>query len=161
MLLIFVSVTPSELVRISRNEVSLERSIFAGIVAYRFINFNWKLNGSREECIYRSIWAVYDPSRPKRDNTDSNMRPFADDTVLFIGSSILQMNSLKLQKDLSRLTNGRANGRWNFINPGVISRFTRPIKDNLQELHTIYKTSATRDVCHAEIFRSWRSSELG
>ena len=41
-----------------QNEVSLERSIFAAdVVAYQFINFNWKLNVSREECIPRSIWS--------------------------------------------------------------------------------------------------------
>ena len=44
-----------------QNEVSLERSIFADVVAYLFINLNWKLNGSRGECIHRSIWDVYDP----------------------------------------------------------------------------------------------------
>ena len=49
-----------------QNEVALERYIFADVVAYQFVNLNWKLNGSGEECIHRSIWVVYDPSRPKR-----------------------------------------------------------------------------------------------
>ena len=49
-----------------QNEVSLERSIFADFVAYQFINLNWKLNRSREECIRRYIWVAYDPSRPKK-----------------------------------------------------------------------------------------------
>ena len=39
-----------------QNEVSLERSIFADVVAYQFINLNWKLNGSRKENMHRSIW---------------------------------------------------------------------------------------------------------
>ena len=46
-------------VRISQNiqnEVSLERSIFADVVAYQFINLNRKLNGSRKENIHRSMW---------------------------------------------------------------------------------------------------------
>ena len=46
-----------------QNDVSLELIIFADIVPYRFINFNWELTGSREE--RRSI-LVYDPSRSKR-----------------------------------------------------------------------------------------------
>ena len=41
-----------------QNEISLERSIFADVVAYQYINLNWKLNGSREECIHRSIWGT-------------------------------------------------------------------------------------------------------
>ena len=41
-----------------QNELSLERHIFAAhVVAYQFINFNWKLNGSREEFIPRSMWS--------------------------------------------------------------------------------------------------------
>ena len=36
----FVSVTLPGLVRISQNEVSLERSIVADVVAYQFININ-------------------------------------------------------------------------------------------------------------------------
>ena len=59
-------------VRISQNiqnEVSLERSIFANVVAYQFINFSWRLNGSREECIIVPYGVVYDPSRPKRIQT--------------------------------------------------------------------------------------------
>ena len=39
-----------------QNEVSLERSIFADVVAYQFINLNGKLNGSRKENIHRSMW---------------------------------------------------------------------------------------------------------
>ena len=59
-------VSQGNAVRISQNiqnEVSLERSIFADFVAYRF---NWKLNGSRKKCIHRSIWVLYDSSRPNR-----------------------------------------------------------------------------------------------
>ena len=41
-----------------QNELSLERYIFAAdVVAYQLINFNWKLNGSREEFISRSKWS--------------------------------------------------------------------------------------------------------
>ena len=41
-----------------QNELSLERHIFAAhVVGYQFINFNWKLNGSREEFIPRSMWS--------------------------------------------------------------------------------------------------------
>ena len=32
-----------------QNEVSLERSIFADVVAFQFINLNRKLNGSRKK----------------------------------------------------------------------------------------------------------------
>ena len=39
-----------------QNEVWLERSIFADVIAYQFINLNWKLNGSRKENMDRSIW---------------------------------------------------------------------------------------------------------
>ena len=39
-----------------QNGVSLERSIFADVVAYQFVNFNWKLNGSTKENMHRSIW---------------------------------------------------------------------------------------------------------
>ena len=52
-------------VRISQNiqnEVSLERSIFADVVAYQFINLNRKLNGSRKENIHRSMWKENDQS---------------------------------------------------------------------------------------------------
>ena len=45
-----------------QNEVWLERSIFADVVAYQFINLNWKLNGSRKENIHRSIWNENDQS---------------------------------------------------------------------------------------------------
>ena len=65
----FVSVTLSGLVRISKTRYIKTRYIFADVVAYQFINFNSKLNGSREECTHHSIWVVYDPSRPKRVNT--------------------------------------------------------------------------------------------
>ena len=37
-----------------QNEISLERSIFADVVIYQLINFNWKLNGSRKEDMHRS-----------------------------------------------------------------------------------------------------------
>ena len=46
-----------------QNEVSLERSIFADVDAYQFININWNLNGSVYIVPYGD---VYDPSRPKR-----------------------------------------------------------------------------------------------
>ena len=45
-----------------QNEVSLERSIFADVVAYQFINLNRKLNGSRKENIHRSMWKENDQS---------------------------------------------------------------------------------------------------
>ena len=45
-----------------QNEVSLERSIFANVVAYQFINLNEKLNGSRKENIHRSMWTENDQS---------------------------------------------------------------------------------------------------
>ena len=45
-----------------QNEVSLERSIFADVVAYQFINLNRKLNGSRKENIHRSMWKEKDQS---------------------------------------------------------------------------------------------------
>ena len=45
-----------------QNEVSLERSIFADVVVYQFINLNRKLNGSRKENIHRSIWNENDQS---------------------------------------------------------------------------------------------------
>ena len=45
-----------------QNEVSLERSIFADVVAYQFINLNRKINGSGKENIYRSIWNANDQS---------------------------------------------------------------------------------------------------
>ena len=34
-----------------QNELLLERYISADVVAYQFLNLNWNLNGSREECI--------------------------------------------------------------------------------------------------------------
>ena len=40
-----------------QNEVSLERFVFADVVAYQLFIFNWKLSGSREEFIPRSIWS--------------------------------------------------------------------------------------------------------
>ena len=45
-----------------QNEVSLERSIFADVVAYQFINLNRKLSGSRKENIHHSIWNENDQS---------------------------------------------------------------------------------------------------
>ena len=45
-----------------QNEVSLERSIFADVVAFQFINLNPKLNGSRKENIHRSMWKENDQS---------------------------------------------------------------------------------------------------
>ena len=43
-------------------KVSLERSIFADVVAYQFINFNWNLSGGfRENCVHRSIWGRVRP----------------------------------------------------------------------------------------------------
>ena len=51
-----------------QNEVSLERSIFADVVAYQFINLNWKLNGSRKED--RSIWNENDQSSRPRVNRE-------------------------------------------------------------------------------------------
>ena len=45
-----------------QNEISLERSIFADVVAYQFINLNRKLNGSRKENIHRSMWKENDQS---------------------------------------------------------------------------------------------------
>ena len=45
-----------------QNEVSLERSIFADVVAFQFINLNRKLNGSRKENIHRSMWKENDQS---------------------------------------------------------------------------------------------------
>lgn len=59
-----------------RNDASLERSIFAKVVAYQFINFKWKPNGSREDCMHmhRSIRVVYDRSRLKRVKLRANVR---------------------------------------------------------------------------------------
>ena len=54
-------------VRISRNtqnEVSLE--IFADVVAYQFINLNWKLNGFGKENMHRSIWNDNDQNSRQR-----------------------------------------------------------------------------------------------
>ena len=48
------------------NEVSLERSIFADVVAYQFINLNGKVNGSRKEDMDRSIWNENDQSNRRR-----------------------------------------------------------------------------------------------
>ena len=45
-----------------QNEVSLERSIFADVVAFQFINLNRKLNGSGKENIHRSMWKENDQS---------------------------------------------------------------------------------------------------
>ena len=45
-----------------QNEVSLERSIFAEVVAFQFINLNRKLNGSRKENVHRSMWKENDQS---------------------------------------------------------------------------------------------------
>ena len=45
-----------------QNEVSLERSIFADVVAFQFINLNRKLNGSRKENVHRSMWKENDQS---------------------------------------------------------------------------------------------------
>ena len=44
------------------NEVWLERPIFADVIAFQFINLNWKLNGSRKENIHRSTWNENDQS---------------------------------------------------------------------------------------------------
>ena len=49
-----------------QNEISLERSIFADVVAYQFINLNGKLNGSRKEGMHRSIWKENDQSSRRR-----------------------------------------------------------------------------------------------
>ena len=52
-------------VRVSQNipkwGISLERSIFADVVAYQFININWKLNGSGKNCIHCTIWGRIRP----------------------------------------------------------------------------------------------------
>ena len=37
-----------------QNEISLERSIFADVVAYQFINWNWEQNGCGKEDVRRS-----------------------------------------------------------------------------------------------------------
>ena len=42
------------------NEVSVERFIFADVVAYQLIR---TLNGSRKENMHRSIWNENDPRR--------------------------------------------------------------------------------------------------
>ena len=55
-----------------QNDVSLERSIFADAVTYQFINFNWKLNGSREENMHWSIWNKNDQSSHRRVNCVCN-----------------------------------------------------------------------------------------
>ena len=47
-------------------EISLERSIFADVVAYQFINLNGKLNGSRKEGMHRSIGKENDQSSRRR-----------------------------------------------------------------------------------------------
>ena len=72
----FVSVTQSGLARISKTDASLERSVFAKVVAYQFINFKWKPNGSIGDCMHmhRSIRVVYDRSRLKRVKLRANVR---------------------------------------------------------------------------------------
>ena len=45
------------------NEVSVERFIFAYVVAYQLISINLTLNGSRKENMHRSIWNENDPRR--------------------------------------------------------------------------------------------------
>ena len=59
-----------------QNDASLERSVFAKVVAYQFINFKWKPNGSIEDCMHmhRSIRVVYDRSRLKRVKLRANVR---------------------------------------------------------------------------------------
>ena len=47
---LFVSVTLLGLSQNIQNEISLEP--FADVVTYQFINFNWKLNGSRKKNIH-------------------------------------------------------------------------------------------------------------
>ena len=94
-------------VRIGQNiqkEVSLERYIFADVVAYQFIKLNWKLNGSSEECIHRSIWVVYDPSRRKR----VNVLPTINNTELcwpnytrsaYFSDGLVVINQRRLRRD--------------------------------------------------------------
>ena len=49
-----------------QNEVSPERSIFADVVAYQFINLNGKANRSRKEDMHRSIWNENDQGSRRR-----------------------------------------------------------------------------------------------
>ena len=51
-----------------QNEMSLERSIFADVVAYQLINLTWKLNGSRKEGMHCSTGNENDQSSYLRDN---------------------------------------------------------------------------------------------
>ena len=58
----FCECNPVKISQNIQNEVSLERSIFADVVAFQFINLNRKLNGSRKENIHRSMWKENDQS---------------------------------------------------------------------------------------------------
>ena len=58
-----------------QNEVSLERSIFADVVANQFINLNGKLIGSRKEDMHRSIW-----------NENDQMKAFLKDKQEMVGA---------------------------------------------------------------------------
>ena len=63
----FGSVTLSGFGQNIQNEVSLKRSIFVDVVAYQFVNFNWKLNGGfREKCVHRSIWGRVRPYQSEK-----------------------------------------------------------------------------------------------
>ena len=81
----FVSVTRSGLVRISKTmyrwkDLSLLKLLLTNLI----INFNWKPNGSREECMHmhRSMRVVYDRSRLKRVKLRSNVRSQQLQTLL-------------------------------------------------------------------------------
>ena len=68
----FVTVTLLGFVRISKTRHNLlERSICSDVVAYQFINLNWKLNGSRKENMHHSMWNENDQSSRRRVNTQS------------------------------------------------------------------------------------------
>ena len=54
-----------------QNETLLERSICFDVVAYQFINLNWKLNGSRKENMHHSIWNENNQISHQRVNTKS------------------------------------------------------------------------------------------
>ena len=51
-----------------QNEISLERSIFADVVAYQLLNLTWKLNESRKKDMHRSTGNENDQSSRLRNN---------------------------------------------------------------------------------------------
>ena len=68
----FCKCNPVRIVQNIQNEVLLERSIFANVVAYQFMNLNWKLNWSRKINVHRSIRNENDQSNRRRVKASTN-----------------------------------------------------------------------------------------